>query len=277
MKKYTLIGLLILAITNAVVLAGAAYNRTEATSQIKLTERELPLVYVNRLINENSTLSLRLNWRMPQQTKLYKHYVAHSQILTREALDNLGFDSSKIKTTYGNESRELYWALEFEGELHKQAIDNAQRHLTEVTDIYEDQPNRKNNDIKKSAQHSLNQEMYNRSRLFFKEISHSLPQLTAKYTDNNNIIIVKGLVKPQYSIKKDQYKITLKNLVVPSVMVPFEYSSQLKTLPYKSKNETERTRYTVNVSWGVKLEPWITKVSLIQPLIPQNKTGLDLL
>jgi hypothetical protein len=46
MKKYLIIGLVILLGTNLVVLGGVAYNRMgEATAHLTLTERELTLPY----------------------------------------------------------------------------------------------------------------------------------------------------------------------------------------------------------------------------------------
>ena len=66
LHRYTLTaGLALIAITNAIALGGAAYNRSgQPDSSLALSDRELQVPYAAWSESENSGLSLRLNWRV---------------------------------------------------------------------------------------------------------------------------------------------------------------------------------------------------------------------
>jgi hypothetical protein len=59
----------LIAITNAIALGGAVYNRSgEPDSTLALSDRELQLPCESWSGSENSELSLRLNWRVLQES-----------------------------------------------------------------------------------------------------------------------------------------------------------------------------------------------------------------
>ena len=80
------IGLIIL--TNAVVLAGVAYNRSgEPETRIILTERELNLPYRYGGSKENSGIALRVNFRVDgTSSDKYRYYGNDARWLSKEKL-----------------------------------------------------------------------------------------------------------------------------------------------------------------------------------------------
>lgn len=264
MKKYLIIGLCILITTNAIVLAGVTYNRSETTSQLLLTERELPLNYMHARNNHNSSVSVSIKWRTPIPTfQEYQTYTPRNHIVTKEEFEKLGFNAALITKAYGNESKELYWVLEHEGDLHQAALQKAQEHYKQLTSVYEEAPTKENRTRQLNAKKLVEREKHERSRLFFKEASASLEELSSKYANQHNMIIVKGITKPQYFSDKQEYRIALNRLSISQIMLPLDQASALKNLKYNSSNKLKKPRYSVNVDWGLKLEPWVNNVTLL--------------
>ena len=262
MKKYLLIGLIILIGTNLVVLGGAAYNRqSDATAQLTLTEREISLPYDNGVRDENSGISLSINWRTPTRVnESYYPYNSRDVRITESELLALGFDQVDVKDNYWVESRELYWAFEFDGALHKAEVKKATEKYQAALAAYEEQPNEANSHKKDESSKSLDREEVTSSRLFFINASADYESLAATFSDQQNILIVKGLAKPYYNSHDKYYSLKLKHLLVSSIMVPLEYAEIFTGLKRMGGREVEIPRYVVDVKWGSRLEPWIVDV-----------------
>jgi hypothetical protein len=266
MKKYLLIGLLILIGTNLAALGGVAYNRMgEATAQLTLTERELSLPYNSGAQKENSGLSLSINWRAPTgNNATYYPYNSRDVKLTKDELLVLGFDQTDVKDNYWVESRELYWAFEFDGTLHKAEIKKANEKYHDALATYEEQPNDTNSRKKTEYNESLEREKTSNSRLFFIEASADYESLANKFSGQQNILIVKGLAKPYYNNNDKTYSLLLKHLSVSNIMVPLEYTEALSHLKRVERRDITSPRYAVDISWGNRLEPWITNINKIK-------------
>jgi len=64
-RRWLLVGLSLIVLTNAVVLSAAALNRAgEPESSVLLSERELALPYATASRRSNSGLALHLEWRV---------------------------------------------------------------------------------------------------------------------------------------------------------------------------------------------------------------------
>ncbi len=259
MKKFILIGLVILIGTNLAALSGVALNRVgEATTQLILTERELSLPYNSDAQKENSGMSLFIDWRTPTGVnESYFSYNSRDIKITKDELLALGFDQIDVKDNYWVESRELYWAFEFNGALHKAEIKKASAKYQTALVTFEENPNETNSRKKTEYSDSLEREKTTNSRLFFIEASADYESLASRFSDQQNILIVKGLAKPYYKSNDKTYSLLLKQLSISSIMVPLEYSEVFSSLKSLGRRDIAPPRYAVNINWGGRLEPWI--------------------
>lgn len=269
MKKYLLIGLIILIGTNLAALGGVAYNRMgEATANITLTERELSLPYNNGAQKENSGISLSINWRTPTRpvttSYAYSYYNSQDIQITKNELYDLGFEKLDVERNSWVESRELYWALEFDGELYLAELKKAKLDYQTALSTYDEQQSEENNRDKMQSKKRLQREKISNSRLFFLEASDNYKSLANKFSQKRNVIIIKGLAKPYYNSKQESYSLLLKSLSVRNIMVPLEYTEALLSLKRSNNNDIIAPRYAVDVSWGNRLEPWITNTNKIE-------------
>ncbi len=263
MKNYLFIGLTILIGTNLAALSGVAYNRMgEKTAQLTLTERELSLPYNNRVQKENSGMSLSIDWRTPSgNNETYYPYNSRSIEITKEELLALGFAQTDVKNNYRAESKELYWAFEFDGTLHKAEIVKAKEKYQTALLAYEDQPNDTHGRKKNEYNKNLEREKTTNSRLFFIEASADYESIAAKFADQKNIIIIKGLAKPYYNSSDKTHSLRLKHLSIRKILVPLEYAKALSHLKKPDRRDNKPPRYAVDISWGNRLEPWVTNIS----------------
>lgn len=258
MKKYLYVGLFILIGTNVVALSGVALNRTgEQTSQLTLTERELELPYNSDAQSENSGISLTINWRTSSRS--YSYSLKNIEISEKELFD-LGFREFNEKKKFSSESRELYWALEFDGELHDAEIKKVETSYQEAQIVFNNDPNDVNKRKKEELKNSLAREKTTRSRLFFMEGAVDYETLAAKYSDQDNVLIVKGLAESNYNSDNKTYRLSLDQLLIFNIMVPLEYADVFKGLKTLDWKTISKPRYAVNVKWGSRLEPWIIDV-----------------
>jgi len=266
MKKYLLIGLTILIGTNLAALGGVAYNRIgQATAQLTLTERELSLPYNSGAQKENSGISLSINWRTPTgKNDTYYPYNSRDIKLTKDELLTLGFAQTDNKDNYWIESRELYWAFEFDGALHKAEIKKAKVKYQAALATYEEQPNETNSSKKTESNESLEKEIKSNSRLFFIEASAEYESLANKFSGQQNILIVKGLAKPYYNNNDKTFSLLLKHLSVRNIMVPLEFAEVMSNFKRVNRRDITQPRYAVDISWGSRLEPWITNINKIE-------------
>jgi len=268
MKRYLLIGLTILIGTNLAALGGVVYNRMgDATAQLTLTERELSLPYYRGSQKENSSISLTINWRTPTgENETYYPYNSRNIKLSKDELLTLGFAQSEVRDNYWIESRELYWAFEFDGALHKAEIIKAEDKYQTALTTYEEKPNDTNSRKKTEYSESLAREKTTNSRLFFLKVSADYESLANKFSGQKNILIVKGLTKPYYNNNGNDktYSLMLKHLSVKNIMVPLEHTEVMSNLKRANRRDITPPRYTVDVSWGSRLEPWIINTNKLE-------------
>ena len=264
MKKYLLIGLTILIGTNLVMLSGVMYNRMNKTTPLfSFTERELKLPY-NYEVRDNSGLSLSFHWRMP--TKEHDNYYSDlfkDKIMTQDELSSLGFEQLSTKNNYWILSRELYWALEFDGALYKAEVNKVKRKYATAASNYEQLPSKENKNIKNNYIKELHQEQKVYSRLFFVEAAIDYQSLATKYSTQKNIIIVKGLAKPFYNSSNKTYSLRLRQPLIKKIMIPLEFTTVFSGFKRQTWNGTNPPRYTVDIKWGNRLEPWVVSANRI--------------
>lgn len=265
MKKYLLMGLAIIIGTNLVVLSGVAFNRSEeATSSLILTERELSLPYNIQSQKENSGLSLSINWRTPSQDDKPFYYNSNQMFISKNALLALGFEQIETQHSNRSEPLEIYWALEFDGALHRAEITKTAAKYQQLLLAYEELDNNENKLKKEQYNDLLIREKVSNSRLFFVEAAADYKTLASTFSGQKNILIVKGLANYSYNSENETYNLHLKELSVGNIMVPLEYMDVFSGLSRGNRKSTEPPRYTVNVKWGTRLEPWVVDTKRLQ-------------
>ena len=140
-RRHTLIsGIALILITNAVALAGVAWNRSgDPESTLKLTQRELRQPY-RGMNDENSGMSLRINWRVfgGEKSWNYSYSGGAPDWLDQAKMESLGFDVSQaegMKDDYRWTSRQLakevLLVLEMDGQAYQQVLQRARQNAAE--------------------------------------------------------------------------------------------------------------------------------------------------
>ena len=133
MNRFIVAAVILLLISNAIVLAGAAYNRAGSPLlSIQLTERELPINFAYNMADENSGMSLQLRWNVldPDQDPPFTYRSFNTPAWLDDArLTEFGFDIDELESDkdryqfriYSLE-REVILVLEYQGAAYQQAL-----------------------------------------------------------------------------------------------------------------------------------------------------------
>jgi hypothetical protein len=268
---------LILA-TNAIVLGGAAYNRSgEPDSVLKLTQRELALPYAWGLTRENSGLELRILWRAIEQNPNFAAMVLASsygmsfapQWLDEAKLAALGIDVAKLRRVGSAEpsrnllpSKEVFLVLEFDGPGYRTLLDQVRAYTAAAAERLRIIPDDKELQQRaKVAAEVLKREEQDNSRLIVIDAGLDKDALRAKYPDRTHYAIVRGRIAPE-AARDDSHKphARIVGLSVSTVNVPVAFRSAVgdaRPMPIQVPGN-EVAPYDVTVSFGRRLEPWVT-------------------
>jgi hypothetical protein len=272
--KALLLGTGLILATNAIVLAGVAYNRSgEPESTITLTERELGLPYYYSGNTENSGIQLRLTHRYGNSGYFSREYKRPESLnwFNKEKLAELGFDVSKSIT--GDEDKrhyqrlsekEVFLVLEYNGAAYQSMLQAAQKH---VDDLIADQANSQKIN---RAEQNLTREKTSASRLFVIDAGLDRDALRAKYADTTKYLLLKGLVKARITSERitndgsSELRVVgyIKSLSNKTIHVPLQYHDVLEAVveegARRTQNEPPRFEATINI--GQRLEPWLVGV-----------------
>ena len=263
MKRHLTLGLMILILTNTILFLGVWINRIGlTTSELVLTERELSLPYLNFSEQDNSGLALQIKWRVPvQETDPSHHYNYQRSIdITETKLGSLGFEPERSIQKSNVLEKELYWALEFDGQLYQKQLSITEDHYQTFLATFTKDPDKEQYRLKERLEKRLDDETTQSSRLFFLEAAQNSKRLIEKYINQKNILIVKGQVKPTYDQKTHTFRLHLLTLSNPDIMLTREQMLLLKDLKPVNTNIVNKPRYTVDVKWGSRFEPWVTNL-----------------
>jgi len=281
MNNKTIMAIALLLLTNVVVLAGVAYNRSgDPDSSLLLTERELLLPYSSYSRQENSGLALGLRWnviRTDMFDKNYRRYALSSYgnpiWLTEQKQRELGVDVDNIKKNkeYENyqykkiNSEEIIVVLEYDGESFKKAIKDAENDFKK-----EQQKISKNTDNKvlkkqvKTYEQSLAELKNSESRLIAIDAGLDLQTLRAKYKDRSKYLMLRAELSPYWENTK--LLASINQIFISSVHVPLPYSKKINEIVrFGQKNNqyiarAKKPRYQIELKVGKRLEPWIDRV-----------------
>ncbi len=266
--------LLVLVLTNLAVLAGVRTNRSGPPDfQGILTERELPLPWFNRA--ENSGLALRLSWRNLAQDSSDSWERSSPKWFNSQKMQELGF---KIETAEKTDRasyqrqlpKEVYIVLEFDGELYREALQRAKNEVIEKEKLVKEDSDDKNKaDQLFQSQKRLKAEQLTQSRLFAMDAGLDQAKLRAKYQDQTKFIITRGLVRPRYYYNQKTEKTSgyITRLSVKHIHVALPFRQQFEAIMAQQKksrsSEPRSPRYTIELAYGKRLEPYIVAVKQI--------------
>ena len=294
MPKLIIAAAAVLILTNVVVLAGVAYNRSGApVMSIDLTERELSMT-PSISPGENSGTSLTLKWRALGPIDDAEDIVASGRLpssldartpawLDKDRLLELGFDLPAIerdidkhKDRLFHRSIEVYLVLEYGGDSWQKVVEYTQ---TAADNLRKEIENR-SDDAKqvKRLEHlekRLDQVRTSSSRLYVIDAGADRRALLDRYADSGKYLLARGRIGLRWN--RDEQKIVgrIRELAINRVHVPLPYSPILVELDRADRarrasrfeppviQRNRQPRYSVRLNIGNRLEPWIESVALM--------------
>ena len=267
-------GLGLIALTNAVALLGAAWNRSGEEARLQLTQRELerPYGYGNR---ENSGIALRIDWRVPsepydQSPGRYYPYGRDAPWLDQAKMEALGFDVSQTadaergRERYEKQlSREVLLVLELEGPAWRRMVELAGEDLAREQAKLAAIPGDKGQQTQTAnARDALKREKEQASRLFVVDAGLDAAALRAKYPDKARYALARGEVRPMSLQRPERFAGYVSGLSVPSINVPREFRGVFPDAPPAyDPDPRQRAPFAATVAFGKRLEPWIVEAT----------------
>lgn len=278
MNKQAIMATALLVLTNIIVLAGVAYNRSGDTeTSILLTERELSLPYRSYSNKENSGLALRINWNIipgnTSESNYRSYYLSNYSNpvwLTEDKQKELGVDVDYIKRDraykdYKYEKiniEEIIVVLEYDGESFKTFLKEAEDDIKKFRKNVKKNIN--NKDLKKKLNNkeiSLEELKTSKSRLIAIDAGRDLQILRAKYKGSNKYLMLRGELRPYWH--KEKLVARINQIFISRVHVSLPYSNEINEITKREetnnryKSREEKPRYQVELKQGKRLEPWV--------------------
>lgn len=277
-----LIAVALVVFTNAVVLAGVAYNRGgEPEAVLQLTERELRLYNWSWPENENSSVDLHLGWRVASPPGANRSYANGTlDWLTPAQLQELGFDISgnmrsdeDVQRATRQPSRRAWLVLEHDGPDYQAALEAARIRLERATSLARanagDEEFEKR--LKRAQEEFTREEQYD-SRLFVVDVSIDPDALRKRYPDRRQYAVVQGRVG--ISVRgpdgRERPVLRVHDIDVDAIRVPYEYREIVEPLIRNADTHYYRRepRFAATVNFGQRYEPWIVDLQPLQPSQP---------
>jgi len=294
MKKHGLISTIVLIVlTNVVVLAGVAYNRSgEPDATVQLTERELHWQKRWDITDKEDTgLYLNLKWSMPRFKAYRWDYTHKKNWMDQQKLAELGFNTDfpledkKANRYYSRQlPRQAYVVLEFNGDAYQNWLKEARKRIEEIKkELMEEKKEKKKKDLENDLRR-IQQELITQSHLFAIDAGRDTQALRKKYSDLSKYIITPAVfdISMHYAPKiKDEPKSPKKpylsgwvrKVSIPEIHVTSSYRSffisDIKThtktyLPRDKSLSDLEPRYQVTLNYGRRYEPWIADVQKLK-------------
>ncbi|MDT8388158.1 MAG: DUF4824 family protein [Thiogranum sp.] len=269
-------GLGIIVLTNAIALAGVAYNRSgEPDTVITLSERELRLPYSWRLERESSGLSLRLRWRINGSDDGRYDYLPHSSTpawLDKEKLQELGFPVQDAAVIEENRRRlnrslprEVYLVLEYNGAAYRNMLSQTQAYKDKQQALADQNPEDENIlEEAKDARDRWERDLHETSRLFIVDAGLDPGALRSSYPDTSRNIIMRGNVQARVNSRvDDRWEVQgyIREITVSDINIPLAFRKTFdRFMKADHSNDNEAVRYQVTLAYGKRYEPWVVKV-----------------
>lgn len=270
----------LVAFVDAVVLAGAAWNRGgEPEAVLTITERELRIAATWK---ENSGIWLRLDWNRfevgtcDDQETVFK---------SPERIQDLGFDTSvppdhpEAEVVYGKAlPLERYAVLEFEGESWACWLRAQEQSIEEMAaKVARGEEAPRSLDF---ARQSLDADREARSRLTVIDLGRDPQELRRRYPDRGRFLVTRAVVALFLESRWDSelhrqadfhLKVRVREIVSDELQVP----RPLRAVPeaarrraaeaepdkvWQYQGRTGPPQYEVEMRYGRRLDPWIASI-----------------
>lgn len=274
-RSLFLLAAVIIAVANAVVLAGVAANRHgEPDARLKLSERELRLPYSPG--RDNSGLALQLIWRTlgTDRDDGQSGNWQPPTWLTGSKMVELGFDPpAQLDIPTGARhlrrpaSREVFVVLEVDGPLYGEAVRRAEaaaeRQRATILSMNE---GKRAQELLEAATKQTEYQRATESRLFAVDAGTNAKTLRDRHPDRSRFLVTRGTITPQrrQANGREELTGTISRLSVNFIHVPQQF--HLLFNEPSSRHQADNSplpspRYTVQIAVGSRLEPWLVAVS----------------
>lgn len=275
----------LLALTNALVLTGVAYNRRPPPeSVLTLSERELgPQWSWMWSSEENSGLTLQLQYRAESVWYSKREQAVEADAfadpfsgiaipwLDRAKLAALGFDvnvppgAADAATHYEHtRGRDVLLVIELDGPSRARALQRVKDLIAARERSQADSSDDREWHRLDYARKALWSEEHERSRLFVVDAGLEEAALRQRYPESTRYAIVRGHIRPTVVAEGGAAQIfgSVTALRCESINVPMRYRA---TLPVDrrdgfSASPDKKAPFTVKMAFGRRLEPWIESV-----------------
>lgn len=268
------IGATLILAANGVALTGVAYSRSgEPESRLTLSQRELGRpwnLYGNR---ENSSLSLTLEWRVPDpDADSYYAYYGNTSgrpaWLDEKRMAELGFDVQRAKGDdarrdkyISHSERQVLVVLELAGAAWQQVLERARQRVAHQESLRQASPQAKELiAAEQRAREGLAREENENSRLFAVDVGTDLTSLRSKYPDRHRYLILQGSVGLNSAIRDNKRVVTgyLGKLSADKINVPHQLRGTFEALPPRTGGPAnKKPPFNAVIAVGQRLEPWI--------------------
>ena len=274
--RTAILGVALIAATNAVALIGVAYNRSgEPESVLVLSKREIAKVGNWGFRSEDSSLEFGLRWRVSGGDTLGYAYGSDSSEedgpswIDRAKLASLGFtipdseaDGKRRRSMERQQSRDALVVLELDGPAYQKEVERARRRAEEARERAAAMPD--DRDLKQRAEaakrHLVRMEG-EETRLYIIDAGPDLATLRAKYPDRMRHAIVHAEIRPLFYERKGKQRLSVSvRLTTANIMVPLAYRDALE----RSRGAGE----DVKIAFGKRLEPWIIAIQPRSESVP---------
>lgn len=178
-------------------------------------------------------------------------------------LKSLGFDIAPLMSVGMEDqghldrselSLEVFLVLELNGPAYQRALAQTRRIAASERPSID------------SAKHYLMEEEQNNSRLFVVDAGLDAGALRVKYPDRSHYAIVRGRVRPQWSIlaKKSHLSGNIDRMSIDTINVPLGFRPIFMSKSgkvYNSDDENNSHPFEAVVAFGKRFEPWIIDAS----------------
>lgn len=257
-RRYLLAGLGLILAINLIALAGVAYNRSGAAhSRLLLSERELPRPNP-RHHPENSGLTLQVRWNIADDNPF-------AQGLSTAQMVQLGYAPHSAEHCTPrcprDAVREALAVLELDGPAYRRHLERQRQRVAEAEQALAVLP--QDSALRERANEARDtlQRLETGSRLYLVDVGRDADALRQRYPDRQQYAILKGQVHAWHSGDQLRGRVTLQG--AGRISMPRHWRARL---PGRVETQHEDTaRYRIEVSFGKRLEPWISDVPSAGP------------
>ncbi len=272
------IAIALLLVVNAVVFAGAQYNRSgEPDVVMTLTERELGIGY-SYYQTENSGITLLLDTNHYLNSGLGSSTDDPFSWLDRKKLETIGFDFSAAprddKDTdyyYRQLPRRAYAVLEYDGLAWERWKKKLTDELVKVDQAATE--GKKSRQELDTARKNIEQALISNSHLFIIDVGTDPAALRQQYNDRQHFLILPSTIRISYygsypapGLKGDNIR-GFVEILTSEINVPHRFHATLgeqkkprARLGFNTNKLENGPRYEVALHTGKRYEPWIENI-----------------